>query len=76
MRCSVGGYVQNLLVTGGCGFIGANFVRYILQAEPKVNIVNLDNHHQPSISLYGSLQWHLGPQSPPAHSHPVASGRG
>ncbi len=26
-------YMKNMLVTGGCGFIGANFVRYLLSGE-------------------------------------------
>ena len=34
--------MKNLLVTGGAGFIGSNFVRYILTHEPDVRIVNLD----------------------------------
>jgi dTDP-glucose 4,6-dehydratase len=34
--------MQNILVTGGAGFIGANFVRYLLAVEPRVNLVNLD----------------------------------
>ena len=33
---------QRLLVTGGCGFIGSNFVRHMLQATPDLEIVNLD----------------------------------
>lgn len=34
---------NNILITGGCGFIGANFVRYILQkTEYKGNIINID----------------------------------
>ncbi len=33
---------QKILVTGGAGFIGANFIRYILEHEPDVRIVNLD----------------------------------
>jgi dTDP-glucose 4,6-dehydratase len=32
----------NLLVTGGCGFIGSNFIRYILDNDPDVAVVNLD----------------------------------
>jgi dTDP-glucose 4,6-dehydratase len=32
----------SLLVTGGCGFIGSNFIRYVLGAEPEVAVVNLD----------------------------------
>ena len=31
-----------LLVTGGAGFIGSNFISYILKNEPRVKIVNLD----------------------------------
>ncbi len=33
---------MNLLVTGGCGFIGSNFIRYELEKYSSVNIVNLD----------------------------------
>ncbi|MEJ2710439.1 MAG: dTDP-glucose 4,6-dehydratase [Anaerolineales bacterium] len=34
--------MQNVLVTGGAGFIGSNFVRYILKNEPAAHVVNLD----------------------------------
>ena len=34
--------MKNILVTGGAGFIGANFVRYLLKAEPQAKVVNLD----------------------------------
>jgi dTDP-glucose 4,6-dehydratase len=34
--------MQTLMVTGGCGFIGSNFVRHLLEADPSVRIVNLD----------------------------------
>jgi len=34
--------MQNMLVTGGAGFIGSNFVRYILDREPDVQVYNLD----------------------------------
>jgi dTDP-glucose 4,6-dehydratase len=33
---------MKLLVTGGAGFIGSNFVRYMLSTYPDVEIVNLD----------------------------------
>jgi dTDP-glucose 4,6-dehydratase len=33
---------QKILVTGGCGFIGSNFVRHILAVDPAVSVVNLD----------------------------------
>ena len=35
--------MKNVLVTGGAGFIGSNFVRYLLEIEPQVMIVNLDD---------------------------------
>ena len=31
-----------VLITGGAGFIGVNFVRWLLSHEPDVRIVNLD----------------------------------
>ncbi len=33
---------RNLLVTGGAGFIGCNFVRHLLAVDPDIRIVNLD----------------------------------
>jgi dTDP-glucose 4,6-dehydratase len=33
---------MKLLVTGGAGFIGSNFVRYMVNKYPEYNIVNLD----------------------------------
>lgn len=33
---------QRILVTGGCGFIGSNFVRWMLDTYPELTIVNLD----------------------------------
>lgn len=47
--------MRNLLVTGGAGFIGSNFVRYMLNKYPEINILvydkltyagNLDNLEQ------------------------------
>ena len=31
-----------MLVTGGCGFIGSNFIRYILNVDSSIKIINLD----------------------------------
>ncbi len=42
---------NNVLVTGGAGFIGSNFVRYLLQAEPGAHIYNLD-----ALTYAGNLQ--------------------
>lgn len=33
---------KNILVTGSAGFIGSNFVRFVLKADPMVNIISLD----------------------------------
>lgn len=34
--------MQNVLVTGGAGFIGSNFVRYFLRAHHRARVVNFD----------------------------------
>ena len=34
--------MQNILITGGAGFIGANFIPYFLENNQKCFIVNLD----------------------------------
>jgi dTDP-glucose 4,6-dehydratase len=33
---------KRILVTGGCGFIGSNFVRFLLRERPEWEVVNLD----------------------------------
>ena len=33
---------RNIIVTGGCGFIGANFERYVAHNHPDVHITVLD----------------------------------
>ena len=33
---------MKVLVTGGCGFIGSNFILYILKKRPSARIINLD----------------------------------
>ncbi|MDW8467315.1 MAG: GDP-mannose 4,6-dehydratase [Chloroherpetonaceae bacterium] len=32
----------NILVTGGAGFIGSNFIRYMLAKRPTYNLINYD----------------------------------
>ena len=34
--------MRNVLVTGGAGFIGSNFISTLLRVEPEIEIVNLD----------------------------------
>ncbi|MBN2483564.1 MAG: dTDP-glucose 4,6-dehydratase [Candidatus Omnitrophica bacterium] len=34
--------MKNILVTGGCGFIGSHFIRYLLNRYPDYQVVNLD----------------------------------
>ena len=34
--------MKNLLVTGGCGFIGSNFINYMLDTYNDITIVNVD----------------------------------
>ena len=35
--------VKSVLVTGGCGFIGSNFIRYMYSKYPELKIINLDS---------------------------------
>jgi dTDP-glucose 4,6-dehydratase len=34
--------IKRILVTGCCGFIGSNFVRYALESDPTIELTNLD----------------------------------
>ena len=34
---------QRILLTGGAGFIGSNFVRFVLRERPDYSIINLDS---------------------------------
>ena len=34
--------MKTLLITGGCGFIGSNFIHYVLAKYPEYRVVNLD----------------------------------
>ena len=34
--------IKNLFITGGCGFIGSNFINYYYDNHSDVNIINLD----------------------------------
>jgi dTDP-glucose 4,6-dehydratase len=43
--------MKHVLVTGGAGFIGSNFIHYLLAHEPELRIVNLD-----ALTYAGSLE--------------------
>ena len=34
--------MKNLLVTGGCGFIGSNFINYFFEKNKDIHIINID----------------------------------
>ena len=34
--------MKNIIVTGGAGFIGSNFIKYIINKNENVNIINID----------------------------------
>ena len=43
--------MRRVLITGGAGFIGSNFVRHTLVNEPEAKIINLD-----ALTYAGSLE--------------------
>ncbi|MCJ7522445.1 MAG: GDP-mannose 4,6-dehydratase, partial [Dehalococcoidia bacterium] len=53
---------MRLLVTGGAGFIGSNFVHYILEQYPDYEVVNLD-----ALTYAGSLENLEGIMDDPRH---------
>mgnify|MGYP001416556878 FL=1 len=55
--------MKNILVTGGAGFIGSNFVRMALEEHPDVHVVNLDK-----LTYAGNLQNLADVQDRPQYS--------
>lgn len=47
--------IRNVMVTGGCGFIGSNFIRFLLEARPAWRVINLD-----SLTYSGNLENLIG----------------
>ena len=33
---------KNILITGGCGFVGSNYINYIFEKDKDCNIINID----------------------------------
>jgi dTDP-glucose 4,6-dehydratase len=54
---------MNVLVTGGAGFIGTNFIHYWLQAHPEDSIINFDK-----LTYAGNLENHKDIQDNPNYS--------
>jgi dTDP-glucose 4,6-dehydratase len=54
--------MMKLLITGGAGFIGSNFVRLILERHPDYRIVNLDK-----LTYAGNLENLSGLEQDPRH---------
>jgi dTDP-glucose 4,6-dehydratase len=54
---------MHLLVTGGAGFIGSNFVRFVMRQRPSWSITNLD-----SLSYSGNLENLSGLESDPRYA--------
>jgi dTDP-glucose 4,6-dehydratase len=59
--------MQNVLITGGAGFIGSNFVRYLLASDAQVRVTNLD-----ALTYSGSLE-NL-PKLPNPHNYTFVKG--
>jgi dTDP-glucose 4,6-dehydratase len=55
--------LKNVLVTGGAGFIGCNFVRHLLGTDDQVHVVNLD-----LLTYAGSLENLAGLPDPDRHT--------
>ena len=57
--------IKNLLITGGCGFIGSNFINYFYNKHEDINIINLDamyycaNEDNISEEIRKSNRYHL-----------------
>ncbi|MBI3194451.1 MAG: dTDP-glucose 4,6-dehydratase [Ignavibacteriae bacterium] len=53
---------MTILVTGGCGFIGSNFVRYMLERHPDYSIINFD-----ALTYAGNLENLAGIENNPQY---------
>jgi len=53
--------MKALLVTGGCGFIGSNFINRFLEAHPDQTLVNLDNMYYCASESNINQRWRESP---------------
>src|SRR5688572_1483457 len=53
---------MNVLLTGGCGFIGSNLVRYLRRERPDWKIINLD-----ALTYAGNLENLAGLETDPQY---------
>lgn len=51
-----------ILVTGGAGFIGSNYIRWLLEADPAVSVINLD-----ALTYAGNLENLAGLENHPRY---------
>jgi dTDP-glucose 4,6-dehydratase len=54
--------MHSVLVTGGAGFIGSNFIHFLLRVEPETTIINLD-----ALTYAGSMENLKGLPDPERH---------
>jgi len=54
---------MNLIVTGGAGFIGSNFIRYILNKYPEYRVINFDK-----LTYAGNLENLIGVDKDPRYA--------
>ena len=54
---------MNLLVCGGAGFIGSNFIHYMLETHPDIKIVNFDK-----LTYAGNLSNHKHIENDPRYT--------
>ena len=53
---------MNVFVTGGAGFIGSNFIRYIMENHPDYRIINYDK-----LTYAGNLENLVGIEKNPRY---------